>query len=112
VVRELKWTKSADVYSFGVLAFEVVSGGQFPFNSLSDEALITLMTSSSVPSGSLFKTTTLRPPALYVVFFHLLPSLIFSGNLIREGVVIPLIDAAPESRPTFDSISSALRALF
>jgi hypothetical protein len=51
-VRELKWTKSADVYSFGVLAYEVASGGLLPFQHVADEALIGVLARSTSPIES------------------------------------------------------------
>ena len=43
MIRDLKWTKAGDVYSFGVLAYEVASGGQLPFPHLSNEALVPVL---------------------------------------------------------------------
>ena len=40
VIRDLKWTRAGDVFSFGVVAFEVFSGGLLPHATLRNEALV------------------------------------------------------------------------
>jgi hypothetical protein len=49
------------VYSFGVLVYEVFSGGQFPFGHLADEGLIKLLTDAQASmSGALFVSPVAR----------------------------------------------------
>ncbi len=43
VLRELKWTRQSDAYSFGVLMFEVFSGGQPPFGKMENPTLVHLL---------------------------------------------------------------------
>jgi hypothetical protein len=77
VVKELKWTRESDAYSFGVLAYEIVSGGTMPFYHLADEALITflssLLSSSSDDSAlaqALFANVPMQTPlCVWIISF-------------------------------------------
>jgi hypothetical protein len=48
VIRNLKWTKAGDVFSFGVLAYEVFSGGLQPYVLLRNETLISKLANPRV----------------------------------------------------------------
>ncbi len=76
MIRDLKWTRAADVYSFGVLTYEVFSRGLLPFYQIPDDALIqrviTLTESSS--TRLLFgPLADALPPSLCVLLHYLDP---------------------------------------
>ncbi len=70
MIRELKWTRASDVFSFGVVAFEVLSGGQLPYASLSDDVLMANLSDPLKPAVQLLfgpLLPTLPPPLCVIV---------------------------------------------
>ncbi len=53
MLADYKWTQASDVFSFGVVMFEVFSHGQLPHGLLSDEALILRLIDKQVSFPSL-----------------------------------------------------------
>ncbi len=68
-MRDLKYTRAGDVFSFGVFAAEVASGGALPLSHLADAAVITMLADERItlppryfrPSWAIAKA-----PVLYV----------------------------------------------
>ncbi len=83
------------MYSFGVLAFEIASGGLLPLHTMSDEAVIGFFTSGQ---------------PVYPVLFT---DLSFEGKLasiqllVRQSLIVAFID-----RPSFADLVRQLSALF
>jgi hypothetical protein len=74
VLRELKWTKASDVYSFGPLVFEVYSGGQCPFGELGNDALLKILLTPDISLvAALFATPWPNMTPALGVFFPSLP---------------------------------------
>ncbi len=70
---DLKWTRPADVYSFGVLASEVLQPGMQPLAQLTDEAVVALLSDGRSALAPRFFGThpLLQRDALCGVFFPL-----------------------------------------
>ena len=88
VFRELKWTRASDVYSFGVLAYEVYSRGRLPFDQLSDEAVIQLLTGSSTPLVA----------ALFGAAVSTMPAALFGVDVFGDSFFLPLLTGRARAR--------------
>ena len=69
----MKWSRYSDVYSFGIVAFEVFSGAKLPFIQIPDEVVIKVLVTaeSSIPTVLFSPKPALLSPAMFVNFFSL-----------------------------------------
>ena len=112
VLRDLKWTRQSDAYSFGVLLFEVFSGGQPPFGRLEDPALVTLLMERVTASITAVLFASLPELAIELCVPQLCSIFRFSCN--GSGCVfrLRLADACLQRdagvRPSFGDLQAAL----
>jgi hypothetical protein len=66
VLRDLRWTRAGDVYSFAVLAYEVAAGGEQPYHALPNERIVMLFAAASADLPALLYGPLLAtlPPRL------------------------------------------------
>lgn len=96
----LKCSVLTDVYSFGILAFEIFSFGCFPFNAFDDQPFLNYLTAPEAPSMHAPLVKQLRST---------LSKHGGAAGLTAHAFAAPLIQAclarAPEQRPSFVELS-------
>jgi hypothetical protein len=68
VLKDMKWTRASDVFSFAVLMFEVFSKAALPFQQMTDESLIQILPNPDVSLEGLlfFDLRTVVAPEMWV----------------------------------------------
>ena len=89
-ITRLKWTSASDVYSFGVLISEVCVG-EFPFDSLSDTAVVEFITAGEDPIDSKLPFSLEGGPS----------------NPTAESAATACLFRDPARRPTFEWLANA-----
>ena len=92
VLTERTWTAKTDIYSFGIVVYEVCASGAFPFDMLDDRALLVALTDPTVPLDR------------YLPLLHS-PARIAAISLLLRGCVT----RDPSSRPAAAAIANGLR---
>jgi serine/threonine protein kinase len=90
-LTQLKWTSASDVYSFGVLISEVYAAGAFPFDALTDTAVVEFVTVAADPVESKLIFSWQGGPS--------------SSNAVSTAAACLVRD--PASRPTFNWLANA-----
>ena len=90
-LTQLKWTSASDVYSFGVLISEVYAAGAFPFDALTDNAVVEFITAGNDPVESKLLFSWEGGPS--------------SPSAVSTAAACLMRD--PTSRPTFDWLANA-----
>lgn len=89
------WSQKSDVWSFGILCFEVLSRGERPFWNLRDNEVINIVTDLT---KRLHVSKILQKPVLI-------------NEMIYRQVICPCLESLPERRPDFEHVSYALNSI-
>jgi serine/threonine protein kinase len=89
------WSQKSDVWSFGILCFEVLSRGERPFWNLRDNEVIKIVTDLT---KRFHVSKILQKPVLI-------------NEMIYRQVICPCLESLPERRPDFEHVSYALNSI-
>jgi serine/threonine protein kinase len=95
VLTSLTWTSAADCYSFGIVAVEMFTFGEFPFESVQEDSAFFTILAGTTPIHTL-----LLAQAAAALARHAAPVPPIVTELVQRCT-----DRDPSQRPTFDELT-------